>query len=41
MDAKTLQKGLGISQATYYRMVREGMPHKEIGKSKYIWKSIP
>ena len=34
MDAKTLQKELGISQATYYRMVREGMPYKEIGKSK-------
>lgn len=30
MVAKTLQKELGISQATYYRMVREGMPHKEI-----------
>lgn len=34
MDAKTLQKNLGISQATYYRMVREGMPHAEVGKSK-------
>lgn len=34
MDAKTLQKELGISQATYYRMVREGMPYKEVGKSK-------
>lgn len=36
MNAKDLQQELKISQATYYRMVKEGMPHTPIGKTKHF-----
>lgn len=36
LNAKDLQQELKISQATYYRMVKEGMPYTTKGKVKFF-----